>query len=89
MNTAGFTIGTARYGGTRHPFRATLPRRVLRALPQPEPEVLARIEAAEAAQAEAPTQPAPRWRFAVTGQDVKDFLVAYTACLLALLTFLG
>lgn len=89
MNTAGFTIGTARYGGTRHPFRATLPRRVLRTLPQPEPEVLARIEAAEAVQVEAPIQPASQSRFAVTVQDVKDFLVAYTACLLALLTFLG
>lgn len=89
MKTAGFTIGTARYGGTRHPFRASLPRRVLKALPQPEPEVQARIEAADAAAVEPDLAQPPRHRFAVTGQDVKDFLLAYTACLLAFLTYLG
>ena len=86
MSIAGFTIGTARYGGRRHPFRATLPRRVLRELPRVEPEVARRIEAAEVV---AQVAPAAQSRFRITMQDVKDFLLAYTACLLALLTFLG
>ena len=94
MDTAGFTIGTARYGGTRHPFRATLPRRVLRLLPEVEPEVAARlaesacqVEAQPAASATTEAKP-QRW-LGITAQDVKDFLIAYIACLLAVMTFLG
>ncbi|WP_298197321.1 hypothetical protein [Novosphingobium sp.] len=93
MDTAGFIIGTARYGGTRHPFRATLPRRVLRSLPEVEPEVAARLaataeDAATAPAAEAPEAKLRRWP-GITTQDVKDFLIAYIACLLAVMTFLG
>lgn len=94
MDTTSFTIGTARYGGTRHPFRATLPRRVLRSLPELEPEVAARLAAdaaaSDAAASAADTIIAPRKRWlGISTQDVKDFLIAYTACLLAVMTFLG
>lgn len=96
MDTAGFTMGAIRYGGARHPFRASLPRRVLRALPHHEPEVAARLAAAaargddgELPGAVAEVLPAPRRGWRITTQDVKDFLIAYTACLLAVTTFLG
>ncbi|MBC2668185.1 hypothetical protein ACFOON_11350 [Novosphingobium piscinae] len=96
MDTAGFTMGAIRYGGTRHPFRASLPRRVLRSLPHHEPEVAARLAAAaacgdngEATDAAPAVRPAPRRGWRITTQDVKDFLIAYTACLLAVTTFLG
>lgn len=81
METSSYSIGSAAYGSTRHPFRASLPRRVLRELPRLEPEV---------AQALAERQDAPRrWVWRITAQDVKDFLIAYCACLLAAMTFLG
>lgn len=79
MDTAGFSIGSAHFGSTRHPFRATLPRRVLRTLPHYEPEVAARIEV---------VAPEPRG-FRISSQDLRDFLLAYTACLIAAMTFLG
>ena len=90
MDTAGFTIGAARYGGTRHPFRATLPRRVLRSLPEHEPEVAARMaeRGVHAEETAASLEPRRRW-LGITTQDVKDFLIAYCACLLAVTTFLG
>ncbi|MDE2620174.1 MAG: hypothetical protein KGL54_08435 [Sphingomonadales bacterium] len=90
MDTAGFTIGAARYGGTRHPFRASLPRRVLRSLPEHEPEVAARIaeRSAHGDGTSTPVEPRRRW-LGITTQDVKDFLIAYCACLLAVTTFLG
>jgi hypothetical protein len=35
------------------------------------------------------TEPEPRWRpFAVGGEDVRQFLMAYCACLLAVATFI-
>lgn len=81
METSPFSIGSVAQGGTRHPFRATLPKRVLRELPRLEPEVAQ-------AQALAQKVPAPSvWR--ITTQDVKDFLIAYCACLLAAMTFFG
>ena len=89
MDTSSFAIGPAVYGSTRHPFRASLPRRVLRRLPEPEPEVL-RSQAGVDGLIAADAGPAPRrsvWRISV--QDVKDFLIAYTACLLAVMTFLS
>ena len=79
--TRSVTFGTA-----RHPFRATLPLRVLRRLPQHEPEVRARIEAA----VEQPEDyAAPRKRPLVTVQDVKDFLLAYCAFFMAASAFLS
>lgn len=87
MDTAGFNLADRRYGSTRHPFRATLPRHVLRSLPGFEPEVAARRAAAEAEQNE--TAQLPRRWLGIGTQDVKDFLLAYTACLLALMTFIG
>lgn len=90
MDTAGFTIGPARYGGTRHPFRATLPRRVLRSLPEHEPEVAALLAERSGVVGDAAPAAEPRRRWlGITTQDVKDFLIAYCACLLAVTTFLG
>lgn len=79
------TIGTA-----RHPFRAALPARVLRRLPQFEPEVLARIAEVEAAGGAAEAGPAPRGRsLRISAQDVRDFLLAYIACFLAVSAWIG
>jgi hypothetical protein len=76
---------TASFGSTRHPYRATLPLRVLRSLPNPEPEVQARMAAAEAVEIE----DAPKRRALITVQDVKDFLLAYCACFIAVSAFLS
>ena len=92
MDTTSISIGATRYGGTRHPFRATLPRHVLRTLPQHEPEIAAQLSAAARSgpdAAEGQAGRASRRALRLTTQDVKDFLLAYTACLMALLTFLG
>lgn len=83
METSSFRIGAAAYGSTRHPFRASLPRHVLRELPRHEPEVARAI--AMGSDGQEPRR--GRWR--ITAQDMKDFLIAYTACLLAAMTFLG
>lgn len=82
METSSFRIGAMAYGSTRHPFRASLPRRVLRELPRHEPEVARAL-----AEQGAATAPRSAWR--ITAQDVKEFLIAYCACLLAAMTFLG
>ena len=71
-------MSTATVGTANHPFRATLPSRVLHRLPVYEPEVRARLEVSSP-----PCEPAPdRWR--LTTQDVKYFLIAYIACFLAI-----
>lgn len=95
-----------------HPFRRTLPGRVLTRLPDYEPEVRsameraalqqAATESAAIAPAEAdaryfgnPCAPAARGpafasvRGRISLQDVKDFLMAYCACLLAIGTILS
>ncbi|MBC2666549.1 hypothetical protein H7F51_13565 [Novosphingobium flavum] len=83
------TMTTLTFGTANHPFRAALPQRVLRRLPRYEPEVQARMAAAEAkaeeraaleAEAQAPTV---RRRLPFTAQDLRDFLLAYTACFIA------
>ncbi|HET9627966.1 MAG TPA: hypothetical protein VFP14_00610 [Novosphingobium sp.] len=78
------TVATP-FGTARHPFRATLPLRTLRRLPRHEPEVQARIDACEGAAAEEP-QVRRAW---LTMQDVRDFLLAYVACFLAISAWLG
>ncbi len=76
---------TATFGTANHPFRATLPLRVLRRLPQHEPEVRVRIEAELRAEA----APAEERRSLITLQDAKDFLLAYVACFMAVSAWLG
>jgi len=78
-------MSTATFGTANHPFRATLPLRVLRRLPVHEPEVRERMAAArqEAVPVEAPRK---RW---IAAQDVKDFLLAYIACFLAVSAWIG
>lgn len=72
-----------------HPFRRTLPAHVLRPLPRFEPEVeqaLAVIGAGAAQLSEMRSPPVdPR---KLTLQDVKDFLLAYCACFVAVSTFI-
>jgi len=77
-------MSTATFGTSNHPFRATLPLRVLRRLPQYEPEVRARIEAAAPPPASEPAR-----RPLVSAQDVKDFLIAYIACFMAVSAWLS
>ena len=79
-------MNTVTFGTANHPFRATLPLRVLRRLPQHEPEVLARIETAQ--QIDGATAGSGR-RPLITLQDAKDFLLAYIACFLAVSAWLG
>ena len=78
-------MSTATFGTARHPFRATLPLRTLRRLPRHEPEVQARIDACEGVAAQEP----PARRPLLSAQDVRDFLLAYIACFLAVTAWLG
>ncbi|MES2493101.1 MAG: hypothetical protein V4579_07475 [Pseudomonadota bacterium] len=81
---------TATFGTARHPFRATLPLRTLRRLPNAEPEVQARMAAGGGNSAGASTdRPPARARRFVTKQEVKDFLLAYCACFIAVSAYLG
>lgn len=83
----------ATFGPSRHPFRSALPLRVLRRLPQYEPEVQARIAAMEFQEAEFTeadvSADGPRKRRFITMQDVKDFLIAYVACFMAVSAWLS
>lgn len=73
----------ARSGANRgHPFRRALPARVLRALPTFEPEVL---EAMRKAQLRSDPVDPKR----ITSQDVRDFLLAYCACFLAVMVWIA
>jgi len=71
--------------GQPNMFRRNLPDRVRTRLQMPlpkvEPEVAAAIERASL------RSPPMRWRH-LTGQDVRDFLLAYCACFIALQTFM-
>jgi hypothetical protein len=80
---------TPAFGTSRHPFRAQLPARVLHRLPRLEPEVQARIDAAAAVAAQDVAVVADRRRWLITARDVKDFLIAYVACFLAVSAFLS
>lgn len=70
----------------RHRFRRSLPARVLMPLPTPEPEVVAARERFErlAAMRSVPVDPRR-----ITLQDVKDFLIAYCACFIAVSAFIA
>ncbi|WP_353228432.1 hypothetical protein [Novosphingobium sp.] len=87
MNTAQVVPGIP---GQPHAFRRNLPDRVrarLRApMPRPEPEVEAAMTAAAAL--DGVRSPELNWH-RITGQDVRDFLLAYCACFIALQTFLS
>lgn len=65
-----------------HPFRRRLPARVLRALPVFEPEVLEAMRRAELRSK--PVDPRH-----ITRQDVKDFLIAYCACFVAIMAWIA
>lgn len=74
------------FGSSHHPFRATLPQRVMHRLPEFEPEVRAAMERA-AIRAEAPAA-APRRSF-LSMRDLRDFLLAYCACFTAVMAFIS
>ena len=68
-----------------HPFRRTLPAHVLRPLPRLEPEVELAM-ASQSQRSELRSPPVnPRQ---ITLQDVKDFLLAYCACFIAITAFI-
>ncbi|WP_338466560.1 hypothetical protein RXV95_13525 [Novosphingobium sp. ZN18A2] len=69
---------------TRHPYRQTLPAHVTRALPVFEPEVQAAIARAETRLRSPDVDPRR-----ITRQDVKDFLLAYFACFMAVMIFIA
>lgn len=69
-----------------HPFRRTLPAHVLRPLPVLEPEVVAAEQRAEARAALRSRDVDLR---AIRIQDVKDFLLAYCACFIAVMAFIA
>ena len=68
-----------------HPFRRTLPSHVLRPLPDFEPEVEAAMARQSALDGLRSPPVNPR---RITRQDVKDFLLAYCACFLAVSVFI-
>lgn len=68
-----------------HPFRRTLPAHVLRPLPRFEPEVEAAMSALQLPEG---VRSKPVDRRKITRQDVKDFLLAYCACFLAVSAFI-
>jgi len=65
-----------------HPFRAALPEAVLRVMPEYEPEVALAMERAK-------LRSKPLDPRMITLQDMKDFLLAYCACFLAVLAFIS
>lgn len=65
-----------------HAFRAALPKAMLRVMPEHEPEVAQAMERARLRSK--PVNPGM-----ITAQDVKDFLLAYCACFLAVLAFIS
>lgn len=77
------------YGTARHPFRASLPMHALREMPRLEPEVIqAMRRAEERLQAvEVRSQPVNLRR--ITMQDLRDFMIAYCACFLAVMAFIA
>lgn len=77
------------YGTARHPFRRTLPMHVLREMPKLEPEVLAAMRRAEDRLRQADIRSEPVNLKRITVQDVRDFLIAYCACFLAVMVFIA
>lgn len=72
--------------GTGHPFRRSLPAAVRARIEAPMPRFEPEVEAAMARRAV--RSPDLDWK-RITAQDVRDFLLAYCACFLALMTFLS
>ncbi|MBA4355403.1 MAG: hypothetical protein C0409_11995 [Novosphingobium sp.] len=82
-------IAPAQYGTARHPFRRTLPMHVLRELPKLEPEVMMAMRRAEERLRAADIRSEPVNFKRITMQDVRDFLIAYCACFLAVTVFIA
>lgn len=80
LDAAAFAEPPLRPAG--HPFRASLPRRVLLPMPRYEPEVAAAME--RAALRSAPVD----WK-RLTLRDLREFLMAYCACFMAIMAFIG
>jgi hypothetical protein len=72
--------------GQPHAFRRSLPERVRGRLHAPMPRHEPEVEAAMARTAL--RSPPVNWH-RLTGQDLRDFLLAYCACFIALQTFLA
>jgi hypothetical protein len=68
-----------------HPFRRTLPAHVLRPLPKLEPEVEKAMAGASLC-SELHSPPVDPKK--ITLQDVKEFLLAYCACFIAVSAFI-
>ena len=77
------------YGTTRHPFRASLPRHALRELPKHEPEVIAAMRRAEDALREMDLRSEPVDLRRISMRDVREFLIAYCACFMAVMVFIA
>ena len=82
-------FAAAQYGTARHPFRRTLPMHVLREMPKLEPEVLAAMRRAEDRLRQADIRSEPVNLKRITMQDIRDFLIAYCACFLAVMVFIA
>lgn len=82
-------LATAAYGTARHPFRASLPTHALRELPKLEPEVIAAMRRAEDRLREVEVRSEPVDFKRITMQDLRDFLIAYCACFLAVMVFIA
>lgn len=82
-------LASAAYGTTRHPFRASLPTHVLRELPKLEPEVMAAMRRAEERLREVEVRSAPVNLKRISMQDLRDFLIAYCACFMAVMVFIA
>lgn len=82
-------FAAVQYGTTRHPFRASLPKHVLRELPKVEPEVMAAMRRAEERFREADIRSAPVDLKRLTMRDLREFMIAYCACFLAVMVFIA
>jgi len=77
------------YGTARHPFRASLPMHALREMPRLEPEVIQAIRRAEERLQEIEVRSQPVNLRRITTQDLRDFMIAYCACFLAVMAFIA
>jgi hypothetical protein len=72
--------------GQPNAFRRNLPERVRCRLHAPLPRLEPEVEAAN--ERAALRSPPVNWR-RLTGQDIRDFLLAYCACFIAVQTFMA
>lgn len=82
-------LASAAYGTTRNSFRASLPRHALRELPRYEPEVQAAMRKAEHRLREIEVRSPDVDIKRLTLRDVREFLIAYCACFLAVMAFIA